>query len=164
MIAMEPAATVDVCAFMVSKHCFAVRSACVIEVLRGEVPTRVPLAPAGVLGVLHLRGQIVPVIDMRCRLGFPTAAPLAPPTHVVIRVDDERYSLLVDEVLGVQSLPAGALEAVGRDDLHDARVGVFAGGGHLVHVLEPQRIVQPLVRPRTSPVIRHGASDVGTSE
>lgn len=150
----------DACCFIVAGHHFAVESACVAEILRGGRPTRVPLAPPEVSGVLHLRGRIVPVIDMRRRLRLTAAGAAA--IHVIIRAGDEWYDLLVDDVLGVQSFPRGRIEEPGGDGLHDPRVGVVADDGHLVHLLDPQRIVQPLFRQRTSPVITHGASHVGS--
>jgi len=152
------AATIDACCFTVSGHRFAVRSSCVEEILRGGTPTRVPLAPAEVGGVLHLRGRIVPVIDMARRLGLEASAGAA--IHVVIRSADEWYGLVVDDVLGVQSFPIDRIEPPGGESVQDPRVGVFAGDGHLCHLLDPHRIVSTLFRQRTSPVITHGASHV----
>jgi purine-binding chemotaxis protein CheW len=153
-------ATLDACCFIVSGHHFAVESACVEEILRGGRPTRVPLAPPEVSGVLHLRGRIVPMIDMgrRLRLSADGTATI----HVIIRSGDEWYGLLVDDVLGVQSFARDRIESPGGESLHDPRIGVIAADGHLVHLLDPQRIVQPLFRQRTSPVITHGASHVGS--
>jgi purine-binding chemotaxis protein CheW len=153
--------TVQACTFLVAEHCFAVDAAFVTEVLRRGALTPVPLAPDAIVGLLHLRGRIVPVIDMRCRLGFPDDASGAVRTHLVLRQQDDWYSLLVDEVLDVQSFPVDRIEQPTLPDggpATDAVTGVFAGPGRLVHFLDPWRIVQSLVRQRTSPLVRHGAS------
>ena len=67
--------TLQACAFRAGGHCFAVESNCVAEVLRSAALTRVPLAAEAIVGLLHLRGRIVPVIDMRRRLGFSAGPP-----------------------------------------------------------------------------------------
>jgi purine-binding chemotaxis protein CheW len=151
------------CAFKVADHCFAIDSAFVTEVLRGGSLTPVPLAPESIVGLLHLRGRIVPVIDMRRRLGFAVPPPSAVRTHLVLRQQDDWYSLLVDEVLDVHDFPAERIEQPAKADgpATDAVTGVFAGPAGLVHFLDPQRIVQSLVRQRTAPFIRHGASHGG---
>jgi len=151
------------CAFMVADHCFAIDSALVTEVLHGSSLTPVPLAPESIVGLLQLRGRIVPVIDMRRRLGFAAPPPSAVRVHLVLRQQDEWYSLLVDEVLDVHDFPASRIEQPVKSDgpATDAVIGVFAGPAGLVHFLDPQRIVQSLVRQRTAPFIRHGASHGG---
>ncbi|MGV8967672.1 MAG: chemotaxis protein CheW [Cellulomonas sp.] len=68
------------------------------EVLRAHVRTAVPLAPTGVTGLVNLRGQVVMTIDLRCRLGLPPLAVDAEPMMVVVEVNGEAISLLVDEI------------------------------------------------------------------
>jgi purine-binding chemotaxis protein CheW len=68
----------------------------VVEVVRGEHVTPVPLAPAAVAGVLNLRGRIVPVLDARLRLGLPPRDPDEESAHVVLDVVGEHVSLVVD--------------------------------------------------------------------
>jgi chemotaxis signal transduction protein len=100
---------------------------------------------------------------MRRRLGFVAPPLSAVRVHLVLRQQDEWYSLLVDEVLDVHDFPAGRIEQPVKSDgpATDAVTGVFAGPAGLVHFLDPQRIVQSLVRQRTAPFIRHGASHGG---
>ncbi len=150
--------------FVVADHCFAIDSALVAEVLNAAALTLVPLAPEAIVGLLHLRGRIVPVIDMRRRLGFAPAAADAPHNHLVLRLDDGWYSLLVDEVLDVQAFAAARLEhptQPAAEAATDAVTGIFADAERLVHFLDPQRIVQSLFRQRAAPLIRHGASHGG---
>ena len=164
MTASSPASCCH-CCFLVGGDCFAVPSADVAEVLRDNRITRVPHAPEAVLGLLHLRGRIVPVIDMRRRLGFQPAAPSAARPHVVVRLQDDWYSLLVDEMLDVIEVPEDQIEHPSRpmaDTPHDAVSGVFAGQGRLVHFLDPQRIVQLPLRQREQSLQRQGATHGGS--
>ncbi|MBC7549507.1 MAG: chemotaxis protein CheW [Cellulomonas sp.] len=68
------------------------------EVLRAHARTAVPLAPPGVTGLVNLRGQVVMTIDLRSRLGLPPLAVDAEPMMVVVEVNGEAISLLVDEI------------------------------------------------------------------
>jgi purine-binding chemotaxis protein CheW len=68
------------------------------EALRGQARTRVPLAAPTVAGLINLRGQVVLTIDLRARLGMePLAADLVP-MMIVVEVDGEQISLLVDDL------------------------------------------------------------------
>jgi purine-binding chemotaxis protein CheW len=153
------------CCFLVGDECFAVVSAGVAEVIRDGRVTRVPHAAEAVLGLLHLRGRIVPVIDMRRRLGFPPAPAEAGSAHVVLLLNDEWYSFLVDEMLDVLEVSEDRIEhpsAPAADAPRDAVTGVFAAPGRLVHFLDPQRIVNGLGKQRDQGLHRQGASHGGS--
>ncbi|WP_024286273.1 chemotaxis protein CheW [Cellulomonas sp. KRMCY2] len=68
------------------------------EALRFQARTPVPLAPPGIAGLVNLRGQVVLTVDLRVRLGLPPLAADAEPMMVVVQVDGEPVSLLVDEI------------------------------------------------------------------
>lgn len=152
------------CCFLVGSDCFAVASAGVAEVLRDGKITRVPQAPEALVGLIHLRGRIVPVIDMRRRLGLSVAESTVGRTHLVLRLHDDWYSLLVDEMLEVIEVADRDIEHPARaasEPTHDAVTGVYAGDGRLVHFLDPQRIVHALARQREPILHRQGASHGG---
>ena len=72
----------------------------VSEVIRDCTPTPVPGAAADLLGICHLRGNIVPVMDGRRRLGFDSAAASDPAMAriVVFAYETHRVGLRVDAV------------------------------------------------------------------
>jgi purine-binding chemotaxis protein CheW len=72
----------------------------------------VPRTPAEVCGVINLRGRIVPVVDLRLRLGLPAAAPTDQTVIIVVQPRDGEVPVgcVVDEVLGVLQLEAGQIE------------------------------------------------------
>jgi purine-binding chemotaxis protein CheW len=146
------------CCFLIGDECFAVPAEAVAEVLRDGRITRVPRAPEAVIGLVHLRGRIVPVIDMQRYLGLSAAA--AARTHLVIRFQDDWYSLLVDEMLDVIEVDERHVEPCARpagEGAEDAVRGTFAAQTRLVHVLDPHRIIQALARQRDQSLQRHGA-------
>jgi purine-binding chemotaxis protein CheW len=84
--------------FTVDTLLFGVEVYKVQEVIRYQEMTAVPLAAHGAAGLINLRGEVVTAIDMRTRLGLPPRADGVLPMNVVVRVDDEPVSLLVDAI------------------------------------------------------------------
>ena len=69
------------------------------EIKGWDKPTRIPHSPDHVLGVINLRGAVVPIIDLRMRFGVETA-PFGPTTVViVVRVHGQRGELTVGVVV-----------------------------------------------------------------
>jgi purine-binding chemotaxis protein CheW len=86
--------------FQLDGQHYAVLLSQVSEVIRDCTPTPVPGAAADLLGICHLRGNIVPVMDGRLRLGFHNAKE-SDPTSVRIVVfahEAHRVGLRVDAV------------------------------------------------------------------
>lgn len=79
------------------------------EVLRLRETTPVPHAPEHAPGVISLRGDMLPVIDLAKRLGIQAGARDEKSRIVVVGIDDEDAGLIVDRVSGVVRFPADAL-------------------------------------------------------
>jgi purine-binding chemotaxis protein CheW len=81
------------------------------DVLLNQHITNIPLSPPDVAGSLNSRGRIVTVIDARKRLGIPPVAEKpAKTSFVVVEVKSELYSLLVDNVADVLTVPNAMIE------------------------------------------------------
>lgn len=77
-----------------------------VQEIRGWSPvTRVPQSPSHVLGVLNLRGSIVPVVDLRMRLNLDRAEYTAITVIIVLSVDSGHgrrdFGVVVDGVSDV---------------------------------------------------------------
>jgi purine-binding chemotaxis protein CheW len=143
---MTTALTHRCCTFRVGNACFAVPADGVVEVLRAGHATRVPLAPAGILGLVHLRGRIVPVVDPAARLGVDRPSPNRA-TLLVIALQDDWYALVIDEMHDVVEIPADAVEQTNPGgDGADPLTGIYAAPEQLVHLLDPQRMIHSLTR------------------
>jgi purine-binding chemotaxis protein CheW len=157
---MHAAAIHRCCTFRVGDACFAVPAEGVVEVLRGGHRTRVPAAPTGILGLVHLRGRIVPVIDPAVMLGIDRV-PSDRATHLVIALQDDWYGIVIDEMFDVVEIPVDAIEqatASGGEAGSDSLTGVFAAPDQLVHLLDPQRMIHSLMRPKPQAPERQGVS------
>ncbi len=95
------------CVFRSGRERFCLSVLDVEEVVEWPGLTRVPLAPAFLMGIFNLRGSIVPVVD----IAFTEGRRLdLPPRHVVVaslKADDDRDQLRIgiaaDEVIGTYS-------------------------------------------------------------
>jgi purine-binding chemotaxis protein CheW len=99
----------QLCTFDVGKLFLGLELSSVQEILRAQPITHVPLTPSVVRGLMSLRGQIVPVLDLRERLGLP-ADPAAEPFHVLVRTAAGPVSLLVDRVQDVVEVDSALFE------------------------------------------------------
>jgi len=75
----------------------------------GEI-TRIPEAPPHVRGVLNVRGRVVPIVELRTRLGLQ-AAPLTLRSRVIIvEAHGRLFGLLVDRVSRIAKISASAIK------------------------------------------------------
>jgi len=97
--------------FLLGREEYAVAIERVREVMKSPPITEVPRAPAHVLGVVTVRGEVVAVFDPRRRLGLPGTAP--EPGHgrvVIVDAGEGPCGLLVDGVASVVRLRPGSIE------------------------------------------------------
>jgi purine-binding chemotaxis protein CheW len=80
------------------------------EIRRVTEITSVPRAPQFIRGVINLRGRILPVLDLRTRLGLGEVAPSRAARIVVVRVKDRLLGLLVDGASQVLKIPVSQVE------------------------------------------------------
>jgi len=103
--------------FSLGKEEFAVPVAKVKEIIGMLEVTPVPHTPPYVRGVINLRGKVVPVIDLRAKLGVPTAEYDERTCIIVVQPEMARSVYLigvivdgVSEVMPVQSADIGKTE------------------------------------------------------
>ena len=100
------------CTFVVGDLLLGLPVHQVSEVVLGGDVTEVPLAPPAVLGLLNLRGRILPAVDLRVPLGLPPGPGHADRTHVVVTGAGEPVSLVVDAASDVVDLADADLDEV----------------------------------------------------
>lgn len=81
---------------------FGVNVEFVVEIITNHVMTHLPMVPSYVRGILNLRGQIIPVIDMRLRLGKPYQEESI---TIVLNVNGTQIGILVDSVAQMIAVP-----------------------------------------------------------
>ena len=100
--------------FRLGAETFAVDVLQVREILDLIAITRVPQMPGYMLGVINLRGSVVPVIDLRRKFGLPASEASRDNCIVVLEVDSAGEKTVVgaqaDAVTEVLDLPQDAIE------------------------------------------------------
>jgi purine-binding chemotaxis protein CheW len=120
-----------------------------VQEIRGwETVTRIPNAPEYVKGVLNLRGSIVPVIDMRQRLGMPYVEYDKETVIIVVKVIDavrERImGMVVDAVADVFAAIADSLRntpKLGTNIDTEYFTGVADTDGRMIMLLDVDRLM-----------------------
>ena len=89
--------------FTVNKQHYALRLNSVERIVRAVEVTPLPEASPGLLGVVNVQGQIVPVVNFRKRFGLPTREVDLDDRLIIATITERTVALLVDAVLGVVS-------------------------------------------------------------
>jgi purine-binding chemotaxis protein CheW len=129
--------------FRVSDEIYGINIMDIKEIIKPREVTEVPRAPTFVSGVLSLRGIIIPIIDMRVRLGLAREETTGKERIVVIRNNNSLSGLQVDEVTQVVQVPLDAVEAAptvmdGID--RDFISGLGRSDGRLIIILNLENI------------------------
>jgi len=119
-------ASVELISFEIAgqEFCIDIRS---VREIRGWTPTMaIPQTPDYIRGVINLRGVVIPVLDLRNRLGLGTTEPSSRHVIVVIQYEDQVAGLLVDGVQetfrvdAAQLQPPPAMDSIATDRFVDA--------------------------------------------
>jgi purine-binding chemotaxis protein CheW len=118
------------------------------EIKGWDSVTRVPYSPDYILGVINLRGAIVPVIDLRVRFALESAPFDSATVIIVVHVAGPRgeriVGIVVDAVSDVYSIPSENVnpppDTIGSID-HLFVVGLANLDGKLVIILDIERLV-----------------------
>lgn len=97
--------------FQVGGTDYVVRAADVAQMESYTGATVVPGAPPHVAGLVQLRGQVLPVVDVRARFGLPAGERTSDARIIVVGGKERRVALLVDRAREVIDL--------GPDEFHD---------------------------------------------
>ncbi|MCC6544082.1 MAG: purine-binding chemotaxis protein CheW [Nitrospirae bacterium] len=96
--------------FMVGNEQFGIHIMKVQEIIRVIGAVRVPKSPAYVGGVINLRGKIVPVIDLRNRMGKNITEYTDTSRIIVVDSGSRLAGLVVDAVIDVINLSSDEIE------------------------------------------------------
>ncbi|HWK75244.1 MAG TPA: chemotaxis protein CheW [Povalibacter sp.] len=120
-----------------------------VQEIRGySTVTRIPQAPAHVLGVLNLRGSIVPIVDMRMRFNLERAEYTPLTVIIVLSVESavgrRDFGVVVDGVSDVIDVAGGDIKPAPEMGAHVSTEfiqGLAAVAGRMVMLLDIDQLI-----------------------
>jgi purine-binding chemotaxis protein CheW len=121
-----------------------------VQEIRGWSPvTKIPQVPPHVLGVLNLRGAIVPIIDLRVRFSLPQAE-FTPLTVIIVlsvksRDGQREFGLVVDGVSDVIDIDPSNLKetpSLGSSAASEFIQGLAIAGEHMLILLAVDELIR----------------------
>jgi len=116
--------------FQIGRETFGVPISQVHEIVRVPEITSVPDAPEAVVGVMNLRGKIVPVVDLRRRFGANSDTYTRKNRVVVAEVEGKLVGLVVDSASEVLKLASSEVQP-GNSMFHDQDLNYIIGVGKI---------------------------------
>lgn len=120
------AAMLKLLTFTVGEKPFAMNTDYVMEIINVFSITQFPLLPDYIKGVINLRGQIIPVLDLRLKLGNHEAVDTASIKSciIILEVNSTTLGILVDEVFLVADVEKTAIAPPPANNKHDLITGI----------------------------------------
>jgi purine-binding chemotaxis protein CheW len=110
-------ATEHLATFFLGREEYGVDVRLVQEIIRVSEITQVPRAPEFIKGVINLRGRIIPVVDLKRKLGLGDVEIARQSRIVVVKIKERLIGLLVDGASQVLKVPVSTIDAAPDDVL-----------------------------------------------
>ncbi|MCM0083002.1 chemotaxis protein CheW [Geomonas sp. Red32] len=137
-------ATLELLCFRVADEEYAISIMDIKEIIKPREVTEVPRVPAFVRGILSLRGIIIPIFDIRLRLGLPAGVHSERERVIVVSRSEGFCGVLVDEVVQVVRVGEGTiepppvvLEGIDREFVQ----GIGRVGGRMLILLDMAKVL-----------------------
>ncbi len=96
--------------FKINNEEFGAELLKVREINKMEHVTKTPNAPDFVEGIVNLRGEVIPIINLRTRLGFPKKDEDKATRIIVVDLNNKPAGFIVDEVMEVLRMPENRID------------------------------------------------------
>lgn len=135
-------ANIDILLLNVGDQSYAVQLQRVQEIRGWSPVSPLPNTDIACLGVINLRGHVLPVLDARRILGKPCPEPRPQDVIVVAIIEDKPVGLLVDGVSDIVSIDTDLVSSSGTEEAWSSRLisGIATVNERLVPLLELERI------------------------
>ena len=125
-----------------SQYCIDILK--VQEIRTYEQPTRIANTPAFIKGVMNLRGNIVPIIDLRVKFGLPEQRYDTQTVVIVLNIAKRTVGVVVDGVSDVIAVPASEIKpppelAASLDTQY--LQGLATVGGQMLIIIDIERLM-----------------------
>ena len=120
---------------------FGVSSENVVEIINNHVIRPIPLVPNYVMGVINLRGQIVPIVDMRLRMNKEFKEYDARTCTIILSIDSNVIGVVVDSVQQVLDIDMNSVSPMPIKDNLELTNSMIQVDGSVILLLECNELV-----------------------
>ncbi len=115
----------------------------VIETLTGQSITELPMVPDFIRGIINMRGQIVPIIDIRLKMGKPASEYTDTTCIIILDIDSVYIGIIVDSVQQVLDIDQGAISPIPVEDQQGLANGMISlSSQEVLLLLDCEKLVQ----------------------
>ena len=136
----------EVLSFVLGGELYAWDIVAVQEIIGPSPLSRLPRSPAWVLGVMNLRGRVIPVFDLRLRLGLDPEQSQEP-VYMVLRAGGKTVAFVVDGVRDVLQVDPDLVQPPpdfsGRFS-GEGLVGLLRQDSEMIRLLDPALLLQAM--------------------
>lgn len=104
--------TLEIIAFHLGDQQFCIKTTSIREIRGWAAATPLPHSPPDVIGVMNLRGSVIPIIDLAARLGVRSTVDTSRAAIVVAEVGRSVVGLVVDQVSDILSIRCEQIQPV----------------------------------------------------
>ena len=115
----------------------------VIEIITNHAITMIPVVQDYLNGIINIRGQIIPIIDIRLRMGKPSIDYTSSTCIIVLNIDSVQIGIIVDAVQQVMDIDQSQISPVPVENQQELISGMVSSGDRSVILfLDCEQLVQ----------------------
>ena len=141
----QEALSIKYLTFVIDKNSFAVPIADVVSILQMQEIVPVPEFPPYAKGVINIRNEIFPVVDVRIRLCKPEKEYTGTTCIIMVNINSQQVGLIVDAVSEVTDIPYDKISAppqgFSKDEVNSYLIGVANHNEQVILIIDSQKVV-----------------------
>jgi purine-binding chemotaxis protein CheW len=138
--------THQIVAFVIDGQHYGIDIMAVREIRNWTGVTQLPNTPDYMMGVINLRGVIVPVVDMKIRFGLSRSEPTTANVVVIVAIGGKLHGLLVDSVSDIVTTKVSDISAIPAalgQSQNPLLSGLITVGGEMMALVALERMITP---------------------
>lgn len=131
--------------FSLGNEKYGIDSLKITTIDRMKTITRVPKTPNYIKGVINLRGDIIPVMDLRAKFNLPPAEETEETRIIILKLEEISVGVVVDQVLQTIQLTSDSIENASSlisSSGSDYILGIGKVDGEIVTLLNFDKLVK----------------------
>jgi purine-binding chemotaxis protein CheW len=141
---------IKIVAFKLGEEEYGLEIDCVQSIERMQPITRVPNAPCYVKGLINLRGNVTPIVDLRTKLELETKEYTSNTRMIITRFEEIDLGFIVDQTSDVIDVPHEAIEVPSASSFDsDHFAGIAKIAGRLVILIKLPELMETQVKINT---------------